>query len=269
MKLSRTAVRLHGALAAYLIPKLAADKAFDVTPLLVDVTAKNAKDKRAAIIDGVKKGTATLLAADAKLDDLPKLLERLPLAADEDDDDKKRAEKKADDAESEKFLKDKLSAEDYDAYAKARDAEEEAEEKRAKEARDTEEKDADKVSKKAMDEAITAAVKTATETTTKNAVTAANQNAREIVEATQFVRPWVGDLSVACDSAEAVYRTALGTLGVAGADKLHRDALKPILQALPKPSDKPRARQQHLAQDAAGAKGFAERFPGADRIVVA
>ncbi len=251
---SRTAVALYGALSAHLLPLLATDKAFDVAPLLVDVTAKNFKDKKAAIVAGVKKGTETLLAKDASIDGVAKLLDKLPLAADEDDpDEKKKAEITAEDDEPTKFLKEKLSAEDYAAYdakRSARDAEEEEEEKKRREKEG-----------KAMD---AAEVDKIVETATKAAIEATNKVQRATRDAERFVRKWVGELAVACDSEEGVYRTALNTLGVRH-EGVHPSALKAILEAQPVPGARP-PRQPALAGDSAGAKSFAERYPSVAKI---
>ena len=59
-------------------------------------------------------------------------------------------------------------------------------------------------------------------------------------------------------------------IGVKGADKLHPDALKPVLEAQPKPSTRlARDRQVRLAQDSGKAEGdFASRFPDAMKITL-
>jgi hypothetical protein len=75
-------------------------------------------------------------------------------------------------------------------------------------------------------------------------------NQRGVRVALAKVRPWVGELSadLALDSAADVYRHALTNLGVKGAKELHADALLPVLEAQPKPSDR---RTVALAHDAA------------------
>lgn len=93
----------------------------------------------------------------------------------------------------------------------------------------------------------------------RNAIAANDRRHREIREAEQFVRPWVGELALAQDSAESVYRLALDTLGVDHRGK-HPDALKDILAVQPRPGDRP-MRQQQFANDSAAVSDFAKRFP--------
>jgi hypothetical protein len=99
------------------------------------------------------------------------------------------------------------------------------------------------------------------------------RNQRAIREAERFVRPWVGDMAMDSAAGPAdVYRAALKALGVNGADKVHPDALRPILEAQPRPSARmARDRQITLAQDAGGGVeggSFLDRFPDAKRITV-
>jgi hypothetical protein len=87
---------------------------------------------------------------------------------------------------------------------------------------------------------------------------------REIRAAERAIRPYVGDLAMAHDSAEAVYRTALTVLGVK-TEGVHPSAFQTILAMQPLAG----ARQPtNLALDSAGAKGFAERFPDTQRVDV-
>ena len=98
-------------------------------------------------------------------------------------------------------------------------------------------------------------------------------NSRAIEEARRAVRPWVGDLALSFDSAEAVYRHTLKAIGVAGVEKVKDAAALPIILAnKPRPSD-------HLyntgaadpaydgAMDSAvGVESFDAMFPEAKRI---
>src|SRR5579885_2906294 len=108
------------------------------------------------------------------------------------------------------------------------------------------------VTKEAMDSAIRRAV--------------ADERRRNIEtrEAERFVRPWVGDMAMAHDSAEAVYRAALGALGIKHEAIREAAALKALIELCPKPGA--RKDVAVVAMDAAGAKGFAERYPDASRI---
>ena len=247
---TRAAAMAQGALLTYLRPKMATDAKIDLGSVLKGVSAKTFASQKGSIkvaLDAALKGK---LAKDADISDVTELLDALEgvipeEAMDEDDDDKKKV--------------------------KAADADETEEEKKAREAKEAKEK-ADKetkdkkamdeamkgmVSKSVMDEALASAVKLATD--------AATRTQREIREAERFVEPWVGRLTMAHDSAPDVYRSALKALNFEGADKLHPEALRPVLQAQPVPGAKP-ARQAPLGQDAASTKGFAERYPDASRI---
>jgi len=126
---------------------------------------------------------------------------------------------------------------------------------------DPDDKDADMntkppapVDRAAMDQAITAAVK------------AERVRAAALREAEKVVRPWIGDIAIAQDSAEAVYRLALDSLGLK--DKIegvHPSAWRTILELQPKPSER-RPAHTRVAMDAATAKDFAERYPHANRL---
>lgn len=99
-------------------------------------------------------------------------------------------------------------------------------------------------------------------------------NARAAMEAREFVRPYVGDLPMALDSAEAVYRSAAKALNIEDAETIHASALKTIIKTCARPAGAEvlgmdggtRANELQIAADAAGVKPFAERFPEAARI---
>jgi hypothetical protein len=123
--------------------------------------------------------------------------------------------------------------------------------------KDTAAMDAKPVTKVAMDAAIAKAVKEATEKTRKQ------MDARE--QATRFVRPWVGDLAVAMDSAREVYKFALEQMGEDVTD-IHPSAYKALLAKIPKPNEQ-QAPRQIVAMDNDSNKQFMERFPNANRLV--
>jgi hypothetical protein len=114
------------------------------------------------------------------------------------------------------------------------------------------------VTKQAMDAAIKAATK-ATEQATIARL-------RAVSDARAFIRPWVGELNIAQDSAEGVLRAALEHLGVDVKD-VHPSAYKAILSAQPRPGERQRGAPRALAH-AADAKplSFEERFPHANRL---
>lgn len=251
--LTRKAALVQGALVARLQPMLAQDAKIDLTPMLKGVTAENFKAKKPAIAAGLAKATKGKLAQDADLDDVVKMLDVLDeMTPEEVEQAEEKAEEVAADAEPEKKGAD--VAKDAD-----KDDEDDKKDKDVKAAQDAALAAAtkDMVSKTAMDAAIATAVEAAT--------SAAIRTQREIREAERFVEPWVGQLALAHDSAPDVYRSALKVLKVDGADKLHADALRPVLQAQPKPGEN-RARPVEIAQDAASVESFDKMFPHANRL---
>ena len=97
------------------------------------------------------------------------------------------------------------------------------------------------------------------------AITRERERASALREAERFVRPIVGDLALSFDSAEELYRHTLELKGISTKD-LHPSAYRPLLERLPKPGQGQRPQQPRIAQDGAGRKSFAERFPGAARV---
>jgi hypothetical protein len=182
--LTRKGAVALGALMIALKPKLAMDAKIDLAPLFKGVTAKNFKEKKAAIVEGVTTLTAGKLAQDASISDVATLLDSL--------------------------------------------------------------------------EGVEPAEATVTARIT--------QSQRAIRDAERKVRPYVGELAIACDSAEAVYRAALSALGLGDKIKdVHASALPTILGMQPLPGSQPKAKLS-VAMDAAGAKSFADRVPDANRI---
>jgi 8-oxo-dGTP pyrophosphatase MutT (NUDIX family) len=263
----------HGALTVFLKPKLAADAKIDLGPILAGVTAKNFKEKRPAIVTALKTATKGKLAADASIEDVAKVLEVLDdvKPAAEDEDDTPAAGASGARGRVSEFLKGKISEDDM----KACDALFDEDEQEAMDGADEEDKDkgkekekpasdADgdndepKVTKKAMDAAIGSAVKAATDQLRKAQ--------RDVREAEELVRPYVGKLAVACDSADEIYKTALTGMGVNIAG-VHPSAYKALLTALPVPNAAA-PKQAAPAMDAAGVSSFHEMFPDAKTHVV-
>lgn len=246
--LSRKAVLLQGAAHACLAPKLAADAKIDLTPVFAGVTAKNYQSKKPSIISEITKRVSGKLAQDADLEDLPGVLDGLdnmdpteeaPLLID--------PAKDADPVDPISALTAKVDAliEAVSKLTKAEAAE-------APPALDEDPEEEDKVDKPAMDAAIAAAVK------------AADDRGRAIREAEKAIRPYVGELAIAQDSADNVYKTALEMLGV-DVTNVHPSAFPVLLAHQPKPG----SRKPAIAQDAAAAKGFTDRFADAGRIRIA
>lgn len=189
-------------------------------------------------------------------------------------------------------IKGKLSADEYkalDEMLKAGHANDEEEDKKASDETEQEKKDneseamrikerekrekaedSDKDDDKADDEeedkkANDAAIASAVSKSVASAVAAERAAQAAIREAERFVQPWVGNLEVAFDSADAVYAHALKAHGreVKG---IHPSAYRAILEMLPKPGQRNTA--PRMAMDSKSASGFAERFPDAAKIPV-
>jgi hypothetical protein len=289
--LTRKAAIAQGAVLAHLIPLLAADAAMDFGAAFAPITAKNFKEKRQGIIDAMKPslklkaGTAmdaALKAIGMGLDQVePMEVEEgadldpnsgLPMSAEEmrkkaEDDHPLLAElegkvspeimarikecldgSKAMDGDK---RKDGESDDDYVKRIRAQDA------AKGKDA-EPEPKPA-LVTKEAMDKQIATSVSTAVETERKRS--------KDAAEARQFVEPWVGKVSLAHDSAEDIYRSTLGMLGVKHDAVREGAALKILVEAQPKPNAR-RAQDPSFANDAAPLEGkaFTDMFPGAERI---
>jgi hypothetical protein len=114
----------------------------------------------------------------------------------------------------------------------------------------------DKMTKQAMDAAIEARV--------AKGIAEERQRALDVREAERFVRPLVGDLRIACDTAADVYREALAIKGVDVTD-VHPSAFRTLLDHLPRGGD---SLGRRLATDRAATKSWAERFPDAARIEI-
>ena len=213
-----------------------------------------------------------------------KLLEG-PKAEDEEEDDDKKAKDKGgrdkakDAADPREFLKSKLSEDDMEAYdamcetgldEKDDDKAEDEEEDKDKKAEDEEEEDKPKAKDKRGRDGMTKAAMDA-------AINAASDaTARRVREAERGIRvalaevePWVGRLAptLALDSATDVYRHAAKALGVKNADKLHADALFPIIQAQPKPGEQKQA-SRPMAQDSSNYGEAVKLAPGLEHITV-
>lgn len=122
----------------------------------------------------------------------------------------------------------------------------------------------EKVSKQAMDEAVSAAVKLATD----QAVEATIRKQNEIREAERIVRPYVGDLAMSFDSAEAIYRHTLKSLGIKEAEGIHASALPALLKLVPNPNEPVRPRKVLATDAASNVKGFSERHPETQRLKI-
>lgn len=172
-------------------------------------------------------------------DDINAAIGTLPkkTGLDEDPEEKKKREA----AEAEKKANDEAEAKKKDDEQKAKDAAMK-----------------DMVSKPAMDAAISTAVTAA--------VTQERANSRALHAALQKVRPIVGDLTMAFDTAADVFRHVLKARGVENVDKLHESALEPIIDMQPKAGARAVETNSVLGMDSATIESFEKRFPGAARI---
>ena len=157
---------------------------------------------------------------------------------------KKARDKKAKDAKAAKDRKARDEKDDTDTGTGEEDDEDRV--GRDKKARDRKAKD----EKKAMDAAI--------ETATAGVI--ARMNAA--MEAREIVRPLVGTVSLALDSAEAVYKHALDAHRIP-LNGVHPSAYKAMVGMLPRPGQQ---RPAPLAMDAAASEDAFKMFPGLARI---
>jgi hypothetical protein len=120
-----------------------------------------------------------------------------------------------------------------------------------------EDEEEDKVDKKAMDAAVAQS--------RKDAVAEATKNFQAIREAERAIRPYVGEVTKAFDSAGDVFKHALEALKVdiKGVDA---SAYPAMLRLIPIPGSKQPAKID-LGMDASSTDDFNKRFPGASRIV--
>jgi 8-oxo-dGTP pyrophosphatase MutT (NUDIX family) len=268
--LSKKAVMAKGALMAV----LAADSAIDLNTILAGVKKSNWLAKKPGIVAAIKP----LLAADADIADIVQLLDKLDGESNDDDNvGMDEPDPKCEAILS--MLRGKISDEDLaqvqaalsaPAAAPAAAADEPVQTPGAANANpkdDTnkapvpgasDDKD-DKMDKAAMDKAI----KIACDAVARDTEAKTIARLRGISEAEEIAKPYVGKL-VAMDSAEAVYKAALGALKVDIKD-VHPSAYKAVLMAQPKPGEE---RKVHLASDSASVvpSDMAEAFPNVHRL---
>jgi hypothetical protein len=217
--LSQFAILTKGALTVALKPLLAADKKIDLNTVLSGITAKNWDDKKSSIAAAIKPK----LSVDADLAAIHELLDSLDSESKNDvyesvaeDEEETEAEKK--DEEEDKPAEDADPLEEI--IANLRELINGAKPV-ADEFPPAAEKD-EKEEKKAMDAAL---AKNTDETIKKM---------RAIVTAEKNIFPLVGELSLAFDSAEAVYKAALDIMDI-DVKGVHPSAYKAILDAQRKP----------------------------------
>jgi hypothetical protein len=295
MPLSRKAAAALGGVSIYLQPKLANDVALE--PLFAGVTDISSP----GLLSKIQKAVSGNLVDGAKIDGLKNVLLALdemdPEEAEDEESEeereereKKEKEKKAEDRRKARdsrrtardaaneglksYLKDKMKAEDWKAACDEIDKKE----KEDREAEDAEEEDdrpdpertndSRPRGRRAHDSRSEPMKSEDVKKAMDSAISGERQRQQAIREAERAVRPWVGDLAIAFDSAEDVYRHALKTSGnKSAADIKELAALKALLELTPKPGA---ARQNNtpVAMDSAASDSFAKMFPDAMKVAV-
>lgn len=270
---SRKALLVKGCLAALLRPNLLPGTTLALDGALGGVNRINWQTEKPKVLAAVLEFAAPKLAKDQTLDAIKAgLKQALDSMDDEDDgeadDDEITASDEDDETEAEKearMAKEKAAKDKRAKDAKAaKDAKTARDAKRAaRDARraagdadpdDDDDDDDEPAKKEAKDkEAMDAAIETAT------AGVIARMNAA--VEAREIVRPIVGQVALALDSAEAIYKFALDAhkIDLKGVDP---SAFKAMARMLPRPG----VERPAMAHDAAPGAALHSRFPGLARI---
>ncbi len=288
--MTRKASVAAGALMVALKPVLAQDASIDLGPILLKAKPRKfAAAKKGILADLTKALNGVKLAQDGDVGEIVESVAELLDAIDGDKtivDDADTTDVNAgappvddtsmdsDMAAVKAYLKSKGVPDDViagmpgetkpDSTALDADETDEAKAARLKKEKDEKDdkvaKDKDLVSKPAMDAAIAAAV----EQTRKDTIASMGS----IEEAKRKVRPHTGELVMAFDSAEAVYRHAFKVIGrdvskIEGAGAVA--ALEAMLDMVPVPGQRQNA-QPTLAQDSATVTAFEAMHPNAKRI---
>ncbi|KAA0117871.1 DUF2213 domain-containing protein [Methylobacterium sp. P1-11] len=276
--LSGAAAQTQGALAVYLMGKLAADAKVDLRPAVTGLTTKNFKARQGKLAHDVKKLTTGKLAADASIDDVAEVIEALSeilpeevpevveemggteeetgVTTDEDGDDDIAAKLAA--AGVPEAIIAKVMGEMNDP-APAMDAD-----------KDDKKIDDDKKDKPAMDrntvttQAMDAAIRSAVNAAEKRATERVLRTQQEIRDAERAVRSRAGDVIHANDSAASVYRAALTNMGVDHSE-VPDTGVRALFNAIPEATPQ-RSKPVLVAQDAAASKEFDAMFPHANRL---
>lgn len=262
---SRKAILVYGGLTSALLPLLAADAAIDLRPVVADVTAKGFKGQRPALKLAVAKLVAGKLAQDADLDSvLDKVLDRLDStdAANEGDAEEDDALQPAvDDGEEDPvakllaYCKGKMGEDDFAELAKLAGGE------GMDSPSDGEGGDGPGVPganpKPVSDPASRSqAMDAAFEQRIMRRVT-------DAAAARVLVEPVVGKVSLALDSADAIYDFALEHLGI-DAKGVNTVGKRALLENRAKPAE------SRMAMDHAGAAdaeaNFRKAFPNASNL---
>lgn len=281
-----TKTPLLNALKAFLGPRLATGQSVDGLEHIlaldadpdIEPSAGTTADKKAK--DAAEEEKKEKEAKDRKAKDAAEAEEKIKKEAadkkarDEAEEEKKAADRKARDEKKSMdrkardaapeglkgWMKSKLTAEDYgkacDMLESERKADDEASAMTGMTDKDPDPENTNSKGakdKKAMDE-----------DTVKSLVAAERRNQQAIYEARNAVRSRVGELTIAFDSADDVYKTALEAAGVKTGG-VHSSAYKAMFEMLPS-RNADHGRDNRLAMDAASQSSFAKRYPGAASI---
>ena len=115
--------------------------------------------------------------------------------------------------------------------------------------------------------AMDAAIRVASERAVAQAIKQTTDRLNARADAERFVRPWIGEVQIAMDTADDVYRLALDTMGVP-TKSVHPSAFKAMLGLVPKPGDA-MPRPMRLAADEASHASLMDRFPALKNARVA
>ena len=292
MKPTRFAAVILAATASHIAPLLAMDSKVQInSSAFKGLSPKNYKDQRATFLSGVRAAVDGKLrpgiALDATMEDLAKAVDAFTgLEEEVEDADEPKLEELASIAPEppvEPTAPDKTTydAEPLKAFLREKGMDEESIMKACDmlpkpgitgDEDDDDEKDKESpamdsknfVSKQAFDQAL----KVQGDDFAKR-IAGVRETERGIRAAIAEVKPWVGELSpaLAFDSAADVHRHALKMLGVEGADKLHADALLPILKSRQLPGARPsQIDSTSIAMDASAIDKATKHAPGLANI---
>lgn len=258
--LSRHATLAKGALVGLVMPRLAVDQRIDFNALLTGIDAANWKSKKTDIAKAIRPK----LAKDADIADVAKLLDAFdpgnPGVEDVPPADAPNPNEMLDAVDADPceeilaMLRGKVSDEDLAAVAAKLQsllAPAADELPPTPPATPIDDNPADPMADKKEPPAMDAVNKLVAAAIDKQ-----KAEARAAAEAREAVRPFVGSVAVALDSAEAIYRSALTMLNVKH-EGVHASALRAVLDA-----QKQGTARTAIAQDAAPNGEFLTRFPG-------
>lgn len=240
---SRAALLLSGAMLGFLRPKLAADSKLDLTDTLKGVTAKNLDKGKAKLAANIVKIATPMLAADEGLEvgDVVEIIEAVQ--GSNPDDEKDEISDPAPVADEEGTVTCPKCGETFKPGV-ASDAE-------------PPKPDDDKKDDKAMDSAAVKALIDKAKSDTAKEMAAIRQAERDVF-------PIIGEITVAQDSAAAVYKLALDHAKVDLTD-VPESAYGAMVRLLPRPDDA-RPSSPRVAADASQASDFRKRFPTAGKL---